>query len=333
MHDAKAQEPLPSSDLELAARAARRYYLNDVSKVDIAAELGVSRFKVARLLELARTEGIVTIKVHDPRGVDPELSESLRAALGIRHALVLDTAPQPRTQVGALAAEYLGSTVVAGATVGLAWSRSTQALVEHLHDLPPCTIVQLCGVIPQAMGEEHNVELVRRAAQNVGATAVTFYAPLVVPDATTAATLRRQPGIADALRHCDHLSVAVIAVGQWAPGESTVHDALPARQQALFAKRGAIAESCGMLVAADGRPLRDGLQKRTIAATEAQLRRADDVVALANEPHRAPAVRALTRRGLVSTLITHRAVAERLLAERRKGAPDGQPRGSAARRP
>ena len=301
------------SELQLAAVAARRYYLDDRSKVDIAAELGLSRFKVARLLDLARSEGVVTIEVHDPRAVDAELSEALRAALGIRRALVLDAAPEPRAQVGALAAEYLRETVTDGASVGLAWSRSTQALVERLHDLPTCTIVQMCGVIQHAVGEEQNVELVRRAAQNVGATAITFYAPLVVPDPGTAATLRRDPGIADALRRCGRLSVAVIAVGQWEPGESTVHDALPARQRAQFAKRGAVAESCGILVAGDGRPLRDGLQKRTIAATETQLRRAGDVVALATGAHRIAAVRALARSGLVTTLITHRAVAERLL--------------------
>jgi DNA-binding transcriptional regulator LsrR (DeoR family) len=317
--DVAPRGPLANSELRLAALAARQYYLDDRSKVDIAVELGVSRFKVARLLDLARAEGIVTIEVHDPRGLDPELSEALRAALGIRRALVLDAAPQPRTQVGALAAEYLRETVRTGAVVGLAWSRSTQALVEHVHDLPPCTIVQLCGVIPQAAGEEHNVELVRRAAQNVDAAAVTFYAPLVVPDAATATTLRRQPGIADALRRCNRLSIAVIAVGMWAPGESTVYDALPVRQRAAFAKRGAVAESSGLLIAADGRTLRDGLQKRAIAVTEAQLRRADDVVALAIEPHRTPAIRALTRSGIVTTLITHRAVAERLLAEQHSG--------------
>lgn len=301
------------SELRLAALAARRYYLDDRSKVDIAAELGLSRFKVARLLDLARSEGVVTIEVRDPRGVDEELSEALRAVLGIRRALVLDAAPEPRAQVGALAAEYLRETVKAGASVGLAWSRSTQALVEHLHDLPTCTIVQMCGVIQHAVGEEQNVELVRRAAQNVGATAITFYAPLVVPDPGTAAVMRREPGIAEALRRCGRLSVAVIAVGQWEPGESTVHDALSARLRAQFTKRGAVAESCGILVAGDGRPVRDGLQKRTIAATEAQLRRAGDVVALATGAHRIAAVRALTRSGLVTTLITHRAVAERLL--------------------
>lgn len=301
-------------ELTLAASVARLHYLEDRSKVEIAAQLKLSRFKVARLLDLARSAGLVSIQVRDPRGVDTELSERLQGELGIPRALVLDAAREPRSQVGALAAEYLHDVVTPGMNVGLAWSRSTQALAEHLYGLPRCTIVQLCGVIPRAAGEEHNVELVRRAAQRVGATAVTFYAPLVVPDPATAATLRRQPGIADALRRCDHLSIAVIAVGMWAAGESTVHDALPTQQRGAFGKRGAVAESCGILIGADGRPLRDGLQRRTVAISEAQLRKVDDVVALATDIERTPAVLALARSGLVSTLITHREVAEKVLA-------------------
>jgi hypothetical protein len=42
---------------------ARLYYLDTRSKVQIAAELGITRFKVARLLELARVGGIVRITV------------------------------------------------------------------------------------------------------------------------------------------------------------------------------------------------------------------------------------------------------------------------------
>jgi transposase len=38
----------------LTVAIARRFYLEGKSKVEIAAELGVSRFKVARLLDAAR---------------------------------------------------------------------------------------------------------------------------------------------------------------------------------------------------------------------------------------------------------------------------------------
>ena len=42
------------AQLILMASVARRYYLEGKSKIEIAEELGLSRFKVARLLETAR---------------------------------------------------------------------------------------------------------------------------------------------------------------------------------------------------------------------------------------------------------------------------------------
>ena len=300
-------------ELRNAAAAARLYYLEHRSKLEIANELGVNRFKVARLLERAHASGLVHIEIRDPDGVDLDLSERLAAALGIERAVVLAVPTDPMAQIGALAARYLADVVRPEATVGIAWSRSTQALVEHLEPAPPCTVVQLCGVVTQAEGEEHNVELVRRAAKSMGGRPMTFYAPLVVSEPAVATALKRQPGIAEALRACDHLDVAVIAVGQWEVGESTVHDALTPAERAVFAKRGAVAESAGMLFSSTGKQLRDGLQRRVIAVNERQLRKAGDVIALASDHGRAPAVRALTRSGLVNTLITHRALAEQVL--------------------
>ena len=51
----------------LTATVARRYYLDGASKSDIAAELGLSRFKVARLLDRARATGLVRIELDSPR--------------------------------------------------------------------------------------------------------------------------------------------------------------------------------------------------------------------------------------------------------------------------
>ncbi|MDX6229054.1 MAG: hypothetical protein QOI76_2444 [Frankiales bacterium] len=311
-----AGNPGPSADDRLAAAIARRYYLRDESQVSIAADLGISRFKVARLLEWARTEGIVRIEVAEPE-VDVALSKALANALGIDRALVLDTVESdPRTaQIGALAARHLASVVPPHGVLGIAWSRATQALAEHLRGIPDATVVQLCGVLTHAAGEEQSVELVRRAAVNTGGKALTFYAPLVLDDAATAGSMRRQAGIIDVLRQCDSLSVAVIAVGMWAPGCSTVYDAVSVHDRLTFAERGAVGESAGILFDASGEVLRDGLQDRVVAVTEAQLRHAGEVVALATEVERIPAVYALTRSGLVTTLITHRQLAEHVLAD------------------
>jgi DNA-binding transcriptional regulator LsrR (DeoR family) len=308
-------QALSTDEIRLALLAARRYYFEDRSKVAIAAELGVSRFKVARLLDRARAEGLVTVVINEPGAVELDLSTRLATQLGLQRVIVADPidAQSSVPAVAGQAAAHLRNVVMAGSFLGIAWSRAVRALSDQLSGLPPCTVVQLCGVLPRPAGEEHNVELVRRAAQACGGNAVTFYAPLVLPDAATARTLRAQPGIADALSACDRVSVAVIAVGHWKAGSSTVYDALGPAHAGVFTRRGAIAESCGMLFDADGKVLRAGLQKRVVAISESQLRNVDDVIALATEPERAEAIRAIARSGLVTTLVTHRAVAERLL--------------------
>ena len=43
------------AELVIAASVARRYYMDGLSKTEIADEYGLSRFKIARLLETARS--------------------------------------------------------------------------------------------------------------------------------------------------------------------------------------------------------------------------------------------------------------------------------------
>src|ERR1700750_1502894 len=122
--------------LVLTATVARRYYLEGVSKSDIAAELGVSRFKVARLLERARATGLVRIELDAPGAIDLDLSIRLRAARGLRHCVVID-APEDdeellRSALGRSAAALLTEIVEPGDVVGLAWARSLLAMRTSL---------------------------------------------------------------------------------------------------------------------------------------------------------------------------------------------------------
>src|SRR5919205_212563 len=80
--------------LVLLAAVARRYYLDGQSKIEIAQDLSISRFKVARLLDEARASGLVQIEIRYPGSVDVNLSARLRERYGLRHAVVVDTADE-----------------------------------------------------------------------------------------------------------------------------------------------------------------------------------------------------------------------------------------------
>ncbi|MQA63947.1 MAG: hypothetical protein GEU86_21345 [Actinophytocola sp.] len=123
---------LRPSELIRAAGVARRYYVNGMSKVDIADELGISRFKVARVLEEAREAGLVHIEISVPAEIDADLSDALRSAFGLHDAIVVatgdDEGSAERSQVGRVAATYLMEIIEEGDVIGLACSRT-------LHDM------------------------------------------------------------------------------------------------------------------------------------------------------------------------------------------------------
>ena len=56
---------MDDAEWRLLSAIARRFYLEDASKTDLATEFSMSRFRVARLLQQAREQGVVTIEIHD----------------------------------------------------------------------------------------------------------------------------------------------------------------------------------------------------------------------------------------------------------------------------
>src|SRR4028119_472803 len=108
----------------LTASVARRYYLDGRSKVEIADEFGLSRFKVARLLDAARASGLVRIEIRHEGEIDVDTAAGLRGRFGLQHAVVLDIpdddAASLRDHLGRAAAQPLAAAITPQAAPGLA---------------------------------------------------------------------------------------------------------------------------------------------------------------------------------------------------------------------
>jgi DNA-binding transcriptional regulator LsrR (DeoR family) len=304
----------------LAAAVARRFHLAGRTKVQIGEELGISRFKVARILDSALAQGLVRVEIDVGEELAADLSDELRAAYGLRRAVVMEgsgdgeTPARTRQRLAGLAADLVVELVTPGEILGLAWARTINEMVDALRDLAPCTVVQLCGVYSRLNRRDDSAETVRRAAARSEGEAFPIYAPLVLPDASTARALRHQPGISDAFERFDRITTAVVAVGAWRPTESTVYDVLPDAESAALARTGVQGELAGHLFDADGRTLNTGLSHHVLSISAEQLRAIPEVIALAAGRVRAEAIDAVLRSGLVTTLVTDSAAAEALVS-------------------
>lgn len=306
-----------SDELVLATRVARRYFLDQRTKMEIAAELGLNRFKVARLLDLARDRGIVTITISGPGSLDPGLIDRLRERFGLRHAVVVATSAgddaRVRRQLGEVAADLLTEIATPDDVLGLGWSRAVLEMAAHLRRLRVGRVVQLTGALTRPDVEVSATELVRDVARRAGAASSVFYAPMIVSDAAAARALARQQQLVDAFARFDTVTTAVIGVGGWNPPSSTLHDALTAAERDQMRRSGVHADLSGALLDADGRPVATGLSKRIIAIGPAQLRRIPQVIGIAYGVRKVAAARAALAGGYLDGLVTHTAFAEQLL--------------------
>ena len=307
------------ASLVLSALVARRYYLDGRSKVEIASEFGLSRFKVARLIDVARSSGLVRIEIGRQGPIDVDLSARVQDRFGLRHAIVVDTPddlPAPlRQQLGQVAAELLAEVVGPDDVLGLAWARSISAMARVLPRLPAVPVVQLTGALAMPDGDHSSIDVVRDAARAAGGPAFVFYAPFTVPDAATAAALRRQPDVARAFAQLPRVTKAVAGVGLWAPGQSTLFDTATEADQEELHRLGVCAEVSGVFLSAEGRPLATPLGDRMIGIDAEQMAAIPEVVVIAYGAAKARAARAALRSGLVAGLVTHTALARTLLDE------------------
>lgn len=306
----------PLSNVQLA-HIAREHYVNRKSRVEIADETGLSRFKIGRMLDEAVEKGIIRFEIVSTPGIDLDLSMRLRQRFGLQHAvaveLPVDNDSEAQSTLGTVAAGLLDELVGPDDVLGLTSGRTLNIMARQLRELPCRAVVQLAGVAGPI--QESGLEVIRRLASFPGVQPWPIYASLVMSDAQAARGALRQPGIRSAVEMFDEVTVALCAVGSWVPPNSLMmmNPAIADADRAQLLRRGVVAEVASTLVTDSGAIVHD-LDDRCIAVSERQLRAIPSRLAVAGGPSKTRAIRAVLASGLLTGLVTDAFNARRLLA-------------------
>lgn len=256
---------------------ARLYYVRQLTQQQIAHRLGVSRFKVLRLLEQARAEGVIRFEIEEPVPVLDDLSERLEERYGVTAVVV-------ERDVAGAAAALLPRLVGKHDVLGVAWGETLAAIASRLPPFDhPVPVVQVCGAIDGLLPGTGPTEL---AALFSAWTGGRFH-PLEAPAVANERALRR--AVRPTTSIFDEVSIALVGVGARpeAAGHILVH----------------VFDVDGRIVAAE----------RSIALSVAQLRRTR-VVAVAGGRGKRLAVAGALRTKLLDVIVTDAVCARSALA-------------------
>lgn len=305
------------NDRQLMVDVARAYYLDDKAKTQIATEMNLSRFKVARLLERAREQGIVRISIMDGVVRDDDLAEQLKSHLQLSDVEVVagaDDDAENREALARTAAAYLRRTVQAGDTFGFSWGRTLASIGGFMDLLPESTLVALTGSVGTDF-EQSPVDVMRRVAGRSSVRTMTIFAPMFVDSVATAEGLRKDPAIASVLATYQDLDLAVLSIGSWDPPITQLMHSLSEQDKRELDEAGVRAEVVGIFIRDDGRPFDAPVVQRRISISATQLIAVPQVLAVAGGTEKVPALAAVARSRLITSLITDERTARLLLTQ------------------
>lgn len=309
-------------EAELAARAAWLYHVGGMLQAEVARELGLSLFKVNRLIAYAAEHGIARIMVDGPIADCVMLERRLATRFDLNFVRVvpdLGESQRPMRALGVAGASYLYSVIESEthSVIGIGHGRTLAAVSQCF---PARTsrhvqFVTLLGSLPARLSA-HPFEVVYSLADRTGSVAHLISVPLYANDAEDRVVMLRQTGVRKAFSFVDQASLCLLGIGSVTDKEQTDVrvEAFGSEDLAAVREAGAVGELLGVFFDAEGRRVDVPLHDRVVALAPEQLR-GREAVGIAGGDPKAPAILSILRARVLSGLITTDATARSLLVE------------------
>ena len=298
---------------QLMVSIARMTYQQNKTLTEIAAETGLNRWQVSRLLQEARDLGIVRIEIVPRTLRHPELEARLIHAFGLQDAVVV---PGPAEEgpdgVAQAAGQYLAALKPKPRSIGVSWGR-TMAAVAHW--LPPdwsegISVVQINGTVAPVPGIAHHNDVAETFARKGRGRMIPLPVPAIVGEILTREVLEKDRIVADVLRQAEAAQVLAFSLG--VAGEGSVLQRsgnILKPEMAGLLRAGAVGDVLGHFISRQGEIVDPDLDARTIGLTLSDLRQHGRSIGIVSGQEKHDVTLGTLRAGLVTVLVTDEATA------------------------
>jgi len=281
--------------------------------------LNVSRPTVSRLLQQAKSDGIVSIKIMDPNEDNEYTAESLKEKYGLAKVVVV---PVPQYEdwtvkqyLGEAAATYLYHNVKDGDSIAVSWGTTLYQVAIHLQNkfVRDVSIVQLNGGVSYSETNTYAYEIMRLFGQAFHSSPHFLPLPAIVDHKLVKKTIETDRHMRHVLDLGKCANIALFTVGVPAADSALINTNYFSNEDLEIIYSRAVGDICSRYIDLDGNICSEELNSRTIGIDLQELRKKEQSILVCGGPKKVDAIFGVIRGRYANVLITDHYTAKSLL--------------------
>ncbi len=300
---------------DLLLEVAWLYYIRGLTQGEIASRVNLSRPTIIKMLQQAREEGLVEIRLTRPLPRSLELGrklEELFAGTEVREVVVAEAGKEA---VGRAAAAYLSRAIKPKSVLGVGWSTTLKCIPRFFSPgkhTPRC-IAQFVGAVGEMFGA-NAYEIAMELGRILDVPVEHLPAPAIVESRSVRDALMRDPAISRTLEWARRSDIGLVGIGTASPSSTMVQTGyLSAEDMEMVASRGAVGDILSHYFDIEGNLVPTPWEDRIVGLTMEELRRVENVVGVAAGEEKTDAVIGAVRSGVINTLVVDEPLAEAII--------------------
>jgi deoxyribonucleoside regulator len=307
--------------LRKVIEAAKLYYQLDYSQSEIAERLGISRPTVSRLLQLAKTEGIVQITISDPTEEIATLAIKLREKFQLKH---VEIAFMPYNEnsigkkyIGEAAANYIHKIVKDNDIIAVSWGTTLYQVACQLQrkSVKDVVVLQLNGGVSYSEVNTYASEIIQLFGNAFHVNPHFLNLPAILDHILVKQAIQSDRHIRKVLELGKQSNIAIFTSGVPTNDSVLIQTNYFTKDEIDVIKSKAVGDICARYFDEKGNICLENLNARTIGIELADLKGKEHAILVAGGTTKVNAIYGALCGKYANTLITDQFTAKALLAK------------------
>lgn len=179
-------------EIKLITKICYMYYYEEEVQSKIAKRFNITRQMVSKLIQKAKTEGILKIIIESPFEVVTELEVELESRFDLKDAIVIqnDTISKEdlNRKLGKAAGEYFVKIAESKLNIGVGFGASLEAMAEYISEdtsgiaYDEVAIIQLVGGINSSHSYDNSQYIMSLISKKIGSKSICLNIPYMIEE-------------------------------------------------------------------------------------------------------------------------------------------------------